>query len=47
MLTLHEERAKIELEIRQSVHNLIHPQAKEYYAEETEAKIIQKSKSLC
>ncbi|CAI2363121.1 unnamed protein product [Moneuplotes crassus] len=43
MLKLQEERAKVELEIRQSVHNLIHPQAKEYYAEETEAKIIKKT----
>ena len=46
MNEIKKERFKIESEVYWVVKKLIHPQAKDYYSEEKESKIIEKSMSL-
>lgn len=44
MNSIHEQKYKIESEFHIIIRRLVHPQAKDYYDEERENKIIVKSK---
>ena len=43
MNTVHEEKKQIEEEVQAMIKRLIHPQTKDYFDEEQEKKIIDKS----
>lgn len=45
MNSIHEQKYKIESEFHIIIRRLVHPQAKDYYDEERENKIIIKSKT--